>query len=87
MAAAELRNVPRTLWMLQVMAGLIPSIAAVLMVRNFGEKPSFQLLIIGLILLGSAGFPLATYLTGLLAKALAALTGTGDETVQRVGRV
>jgi serine/threonine protein kinase len=82
-AAAELRTVPRTLWVLQIMAGLIPSVAAVLMVWSFGTEKSFQLLIIGLILLGSAGFPLATYLTGLLSKAHVALTGSSDESANQ----
>ena len=87
-AAAELRNVPRTLWLLQVMAGLIPSIAAILLMslmmmllRSSKEKvdPLFGFLVIGLMILGSAGFPLATYMTGLLSKALAALTGSRED--------
>jgi hypothetical protein len=91
-AAAELRNVPRTLWLLQVMAGLIPSIAAILLMtlmmmllRSSKDEvdPLFGFLVIGLMVLGSAGFPLATYLTGLLSKALAALVGAGEEGANR----
>jgi hypothetical protein len=88
-AAAELRNVPKTLWLLQVMAGLIPSFAAILMFGMLSagsDDPLFRFLVIGLMILGSAGFPLATYMTGLLAKAHAALIGLGEEGASR-GRV
>jgi serine/threonine protein kinase len=90
-AAAELRNVPKTLWMLQVMAGLIPSIAAILMLYLMlhskgaaNDDPLFVYLIMSVMVLGSAGFPLATYLTGLLSKALAALVGAGEDSTKRV---
>jgi serine/threonine protein kinase len=87
-ATAELRGVPRTLRMLQVMAGLIPLIAAILLMtwmvmllelHKDEVDPLFGALVIGLMILGAAGFPLATHMTGLLAKALAALVGTRDE--------
>jgi hypothetical protein len=94
-AAVELRTVPRYLWFLQVMAGLIPSIAAVLLIWNSIPDPSiptpehanqsFQLLAIGLIILGSAGFPLATWMSGLLGKAHGALVGSSEHASQRRG--
>ncbi len=61
-AAAELRSVPKTLWLLQVMAGLIPSIAAILLMTLMtmldcerairGWTPLFRFLVIGLMILG-----------------------------------
>jgi len=78
-AAAELRSVPTYLWLLQVMAGLIPSIAAILLLLGSDEGRPFRLLVICLMVLGSASFPLAMYMSGLLSKALAALTGSGEE--------
>ncbi len=89
-AASELRVVPKTLRVLQTMAGLIPSFAAILLfwmmwmimlLQSSTDKIDliFGFLVFGLMILGAAGFPLATYMTGLLAKALAALVGTRDE--------
>jgi len=76
--------VPVYLRLLQVMAGLIPLIAAILIL--FGaprelspdEFQSFCFLVISLIILGSAGFSLAMFTTGLLSQAWAALTGAND---------
>ena len=76
--------VPTYLWVLQVMAGLIPSIAAILMMLTLkDDDPWFRYLVVSLMILGSAGFPLAMYLSGLLSKALAALTGSSDEGPRR----
>ncbi|MEI8371530.1 MAG: serine/threonine-protein kinase [Planctomycetota bacterium] len=80
-AAEELRSVPVYLRLLQVMAGLIPLIAAVLMMfagPQESENQSFRFLVIGLIILGMAGFPLAMFTTGLLSQAWAALTGSNE---------
>ncbi len=78
-AAVELRSVPVYLRLLQVMAGLIPLIAAVLMLGlQKSENQSFTFLVIGLIILGMAGFPLAMFTTGLLSQAWAALTGSNE---------
>ena len=88
-AAAELRTVPVYLRLLQVMAGLIPLIGAIVMVWAEGEQTpgsnyqSFKLLVIGLILLGMAGFPLAMFTTGLLSQAWAALTGANEVSHRR----
>jgi len=78
-AAKELRTTPFCLTMLQVLAGLIPLIAAVLLlfVGSDGEGNSFpfRFLVISLIILGLAGFCLAMFTTNLLFQAWAALTG------------
>ena len=87
-AAAELRRVPVYLRLLQVMAGLIPLIGALLMMfagpqeLSLVELDSFRFLVAGLMILGLAGFPLAMFGTGLLAQAWAALTGS-NETASR----
>jgi hypothetical protein len=94
-AATELRGVPGTLRALQVMAGLIPSFAAILLfwmmwmimlTQSSTEQIDliFGFLVFGLMILGTAAFPLATYMTGLLAKALAALVGTRDENAKGI---
>jgi serine/threonine protein kinase len=83
-AAAELRSVPSYLRLLQVMAGLIPLIGALLMMfagpqeASFQEFQSFRLLVASLIILGLAGFPLAMFTTGLLSQAWAALAGSNE---------
>ena len=78
-AAAELRRVPVYLRLLQVMAGLIPLIGAVLMMfmgpqeLKVEEFQSFRFLVISLIVLGLAGFTLGHVHHGL---ALPGLGGT-----------
>ena len=87
-AAAELRSVPVYLRLLQVMAGLIPLIGAVLMMfvgPQESENQSFRFLVISLIILGMAGFPLAMFTTGLLSQAWAALTGSNEILLRRRG--
>jgi serine/threonine protein kinase len=82
-AAAELRAVPRRLRLLQVLAGVIPLAGAVLILMgtgsagsSAGESLAFRLLVASLIILGAAGFCLAMFATGLLSRAVAALTGS-----------
>jgi len=83
-AAAELRTTPGLLTLLQIMAGLIPLIGAVLLMflgpqkLRVEEYRPFCFLVISLIILGSAGFCLAMFTTKLLLRAWAALTGAGD---------
>jgi hypothetical protein len=80
-AAAELRRVPAYLWLLQIMAGSIPAIAAALFVHNFASNPNraFEMLAIALIIFGSAAYPLAAAMSERLSKALAALTASGEQ--------
>ncbi len=81
-AAAELRSVPVYLRLLQVMAGLIPLIGALLMMFAGPQESSFdqhfRLLVACLIILGMAGSHLAMFATGLLSQAWAALTGSNE---------
>ncbi len=86
-AAAELRDVPFYLRMLQVMAGLIPLIAAVLILflgpqKSSGDLP-FRFLVAGLIIFGMAGSYLAMFSTGLLLQAWEALTGSKEVATRR----
>jgi hypothetical protein len=88
-AAAELRSVPVYLRLLQVMAGLIPLIGAVAMMivgPQASDNQSFRFLVISLIVLGMAGFPLAMFSTGLLSQAWAALTGSNEISSRASGR-
>jgi hypothetical protein len=80
-AAAELSSVPVYLRLLQVMAGLIPLIGAVVLTivgPQDTEKQSFKFLVSGLMVLGMAGFPLAMFATGLLSQAWTALAGSSE---------
>ena len=90
-AAAELRRVPAYLWLLQIMAGSIPSIAAALLFWSTSDKdstdnPMFRSLVVVLIILGSAAYPLAAYMSERLSKALAALTASGTPASRPDGR-
>ncbi len=84
---------PVYLRLLQVMAGLIPLIGAVVMLfaepqeLSPSEFRSFRFLVAGLIILGMAGFPLAMFSTGLLSQAWAALTGSNEITSRPRGRL
>ena len=76
---------PRRLRLLQVLAGVIPLAGAVLILMgtgssgsNEGESLAFRLLVASLIILGAAGFCLAMFATGLLSRAVAALTGSEE---------
>ena len=92
-AATELRAVPACLRLLQVMAGLIPLMGAVLMMfmgpqeLKVEEFEFFRFLVISLIVLGLAGFTLALFTTGLLSQAWAALTGSNEVSLPRRGRL
>ncbi|MGA2259631.1 MAG: serine/threonine-protein kinase [Thermoguttaceae bacterium] len=90
-AAAELRSVPVYLRLLQVMAGLIPLIGALLILLGLkastSDDPSFRFLVASLIILGMAGFCLAMFTTGLLSQAWAALTGANEISSRRHGRL
>ncbi len=93
-AAAELRSVPFYLRLLQVMAGLIPLIGALtgaVAMLSAGpqnsENQAFTVLVIGLIILGMAGFPLAMFTTGLLSQAWAALTGSNEISARPRGQL
>ena len=73
--------------MLQVMAGLIPLIAAVLILflgpqKSSGDLP-FRFLVAGLIIFGMAGSYLAMFSTGLLLQAWEALTGSKEVATRR----
>ena len=50
------------------------------------EYQSFRFLVIGLIILGVAGLPLALFTTGLLSQAWSALTGASETSSRRRGR-
>jgi serine/threonine protein kinase len=80
-ARSELAGLGSRLWVLQLLAGLIPLTAAALLVdtgpehlpgRNYQD---FRLLVIGLIGLGTAGLVLAVSVSGFLSRTLAVLTG------------
>jgi eukaryotic-like serine/threonine-protein kinase len=78
-AAEELRSVPAFLRLLQVLAGLIPLLSAVLiLISSSAESLSFRLLVAGLIMFGMVGSYLSMYTTGLLYQAWAALTGQSE---------
>lgn len=88
-AAAELHRVPAYLVLLQFMAGFIPLIGAVIGAvtlliagQQGAEGRSFTFLVIGLIVLGMVGFPLAMFATGLLTQAWTALTGAKEESLR-----
>jgi len=79
-ARAELGPLARRLWVLQLLAGLIPLAGAILMVGVGPEDVTagyrrFRLLVTTLIALGMVGFGVAMTLSGLLTQTLTALTG------------
>jgi serine/threonine protein kinase len=80
-AGRELALVPSRLWVLQLLAGLIPLAAAAVLLSTSSEQLSgtsyrdFRFLITGLICLGAAGFVLAVSVSSFLNRTLAALTG------------
>jgi hypothetical protein len=70
--------VGRRLRRFQLLAGVIPLSAAVLMVAGgpeVGGDRTFRLLVTGLILLGMAGFGLTVSVSYLLSQVLTVLTG------------
>ena len=90
--ASPKKSVPVYLRLLQVMAGLIPLIGALLILfvglqkSSSDELQALRFLVGGLIILGMAGFPLAMFATGVLLQAWAALTGSSDIASRRGGR-
>jgi hypothetical protein len=88
-AATELRGVPIYLRLLQVLAGVIPLIGALVLMFTAQQDSgfeSFRFLVCGLIILGMAGSHLAMFTTGLLFQAWAALTGPGEKPARRPRR-
>jgi eukaryotic-like serine/threonine-protein kinase len=80
-AAAELQSVPAYLRLLQVMAGMIPLISALLMIFVGPlelRDPYFRGLVGGLIILGMAGSYLSLFTTALLSQAWSALAGSSE---------
>lgn len=82
-AGPELARLGRRLWVLQVLAGLIPLATAALLV---GTRPdpawgssngNFRLLVVGLIGLGMAGLVLTISVSGFLSRTLTVLVGEG----------
>ena len=83
-ARQELGPLIRHLWVLQLLAGLIPLAGAILMVGVGPEEVTsgyrrFRLLVTTLIALGMVGFGVAVTLSGLLTQTLTALTGGSRE--------
>lgn len=77
-ARRELQGMPvRHNW-IQVLAGSIPLLAAVLTLTLAGENVGFgyRVMVIGLILLGMLGYEVARAATRRLSQTLVALTGT-----------
>jgi serine/threonine protein kinase len=86
-AQTELRPLARRLWILQLLAGLIPLTGAVLMVGVGPEEiatdyQGFRVLVTLLIALGMLGFGVAVTLSGRLSQTVAAMTG-GEPRGQR----
>jgi hypothetical protein len=79
LAAQELRGVERTLHLFQLLAGIIPLAAALMMIgvtpENFtsGSYQSFRVLLTAMILLGTVGFGVALLTGNWVSKILQVL--------------
>jgi hypothetical protein len=80
-ARAELGSLGPRLRLFQLLAGMVPLVGAVLMV-GLGPEASgyrtFRLLVTAVIVLGMAGFGLATVAHNVLSRTLAVLTRAGE---------
>jgi hypothetical protein len=70
----ELAPVPKQLARVQALAGSIPLLAAIVMLI-LGDTTDFRVLVTGLILLGMAGFHMASLVTRELTQVVVTLTG------------
>jgi hypothetical protein len=73
-ARRELAPVSKQLGRVQLLAGSIPLVAAVVMLF-LGDSANFRMLVTGLILLGMAGFQLASLVTRELTQVVVTLSG------------
>jgi serine/threonine protein kinase len=73
-ARRELAPITKQLGHVQLLAGSIPLVAAVVML-GLGDTTNFRLLVTGLILLGMAGFHVASVVTRELTQVVVTLTG------------
>jgi hypothetical protein len=72
----ELAGVPARLTWIQILAGSIPLVAAVLMLQGMDiGHPSYRWMITGLIVLGMLGFQMASAASRRLSRTVVALTG------------
>jgi hypothetical protein len=76
-ARRELATMPARLGWIQILAGSIPLLAAVLLLALGGSEahPAFRWIVTGLIVLGLAGYHLAMHVTRSLTDTIVALTG------------